>query len=217
MRALMAAAFLFGAATAAQGQDMPSITEALQRNFPERHAELAGKLAGETHANARQVVSETMDRFLEDYRADIVAAPGPRLIAVEADAGRMLRALGRQDMAFCAVVGDRGFFSPEALDGAPPPGLDDYGAALIEAAAAGRGRAAPQKAALEDVTDWLAHVARREPGIPVKDFLSDRELRRTASDAQLCGGAAVMHEAVSDLPAESAARMAAMLVGAQLQ
>ena len=67
------------------------------------------------------------------------------------------------------------------------------------------------------VTDWLAHVARREPGIPVKDFLSDRELRRTASDAQLCGGAAVMHEAVSDLPAESAARMAAMLVGAQLQ
>ena len=135
MRALMAAAFLFGAATAAQGQDMPRITEALQRNFPERHAELAGKLAGETPANARQVVSETMDRFLEDYRADIVAAPGPRLIAVEADAGRMLRALGRQDMAFCAVVGDRGFFSPEALDGAPPPGLDDYGAALIEAAA----------------------------------------------------------------------------------
>jgi hypothetical protein len=127
----------------------------------------------------------------------------------------MLRALEKQNVRLCAVIGDRGVFSQEALAGPAPPGLDEFGVGLIEAAKAGAGVSPipPNPQAREDVAAWFAMVGKIEPDIPVGAMLSDRALRAAAPPVQLCRGAAAMHEAAVALPASQAERMSRILLG----
>ncbi|HYG49133.1 MAG TPA: hypothetical protein VD846_14475 [Allosphingosinicella sp.] len=188
--------------------------DAMRRNFPLDHQAIQATLAGKTPEEARRLAYAGIDRFLRSRRSAILAAPGPSLVAIEVRQGAMLRALGNQDVRLCASVGDRGFFSSEAAAGAPPPGLDAYGVALIEAAKAGAGsaRAAPLATA-EDFQAWLAAVRKIEPGVAVWEMLTDRELRARSTPDHLCRGAAAMHEAVGALPAEAGERVARTLLG----
>ncbi|MGZ8286524.1 MAG: hypothetical protein ACXW27_06765 [Allosphingosinicella sp.] len=215
MRILAALLILFTAPAAAQPTADPSapILEAMRRDFPLDHQVIAASVAGKAPEEARRLAYEGIDRFVRGRRASILAAPGPSLVAVEARQGAMLRALGKQDPRLCATVGDRGFFSREALAGAAPPGLADYGIALIEAAKAGSttGRAAPP-ATKEDFLDWLAAVERIEPDVPVRAMLADRELRASASPDHLCRGAAAMHEGVAALAGARRERVARTLL-----
>lgn len=215
MRILAAFLILFTTPAAAQPRADPSaaILEAMRRDFPLDHQAIAASLAGKAPEDARRLAYEGIDRFVRGRRALILAAPGPSLAAIEARQGAMLRALGRQDVRLCAAIGDRGFFSREALTGAAPPGLADYGVALIEAAKAGSGtaRAAPP-AAKEDFMDWLAAVERIEPDVPVRAMLADRALRAAASADHLCRGAAAMHEGVAALSGDKSERVARTLL-----
>lgn len=215
---LLPALFLFAALTApaaAQPPGLPTATlEAMRRHFPEDHAAVSAGLAGKTGDEARRLAYAGIDGVLRNRLAAIVSAPGPAVVALEARHGRMLRALGKQDVRLCAVVGDRGFFSPEAAAGAPPPELDEYGVALIEAAKAGSAGAAgsAQEAAQPDFLAWLAAVGRIEPDVPVRAMLTDRELRLKSSPDHLCRGAAAMHEAAAGLPAGPAERVSRTLL-----
>ncbi|MGA9582795.1 MAG: hypothetical protein WBR13_12590 [Allosphingosinicella sp.] len=188
------------------------ILEAMRRDFPLDHQAIAAGLAGKPPEEARRLAYEAIDRFLRGRRESILAAPGPSLVAIEARQGAMLRALGRQDVRLCATVGDRGFFSREALAGAEPAGLADYGLALVEAARAGFRATATPPAAKEDFLAWLAAVERIEPEVPVRAMLSDRALRAAASPDHLCRGAAAMHEAVAALPPGPRERVARTLL-----
>ncbi|HLL31873.1 MAG TPA: hypothetical protein VK403_12840 [Allosphingosinicella sp.] len=187
--------------------------EAMRRDFPLDHQALAATLAGKAPEEARRLAYAGIDRFLRNRVAAILAAPGSSLLAIEARQGAMLRALGRQDVRLCATVGDRGFFSKEALAGAAPAGLDEYGAALVEAAKAGSGtaRAAPLPTE-RDFQAWLAAVRKIEPDVPVWEMLTDRGLRAKSSPDHLCRGAAAMHEAVAALPAGGNERVARVLL-----
>jgi len=196
----------------AAAQSPAPVLAALQRSFPAEHAALSGQLRGHSAAAQSRLVSEAMHRFAVAHQAAIVAAPGGRLIGLEVRHGAMLRALQRRDVALCARLGDRGFFGRAARAAAPAPNLDDYAVALIEAAAAGRGRPPPAAAEREDYSAWMAAVGRREPDVPVQTLLLDREARARASDDHLCAGAAAMHEAIGDLPPEQGARVAATLI-----
>ncbi|HEY5723543.1 MAG TPA: hypothetical protein VIT45_14605 [Allosphingosinicella sp.] len=200
------------ASPAAAQPASPRVLESLRTHFPEDHSALAARLAGQSPEAARLMLAEALEKFQQERLQAILAAPGARLIAIEARHGALLRALQARDMRLCAVVGDRGFFSREARAGPAPEGLDDYAIALIEAAAAGRGRAAPRPAAKEDFQAWLVELERRDPSVPVRFMLQDRELRRSSSDEHLCVGAALMHEAAAALPPEQAARVAATLI-----
>jgi hypothetical protein len=187
--------------------------QAMRRDFPLDHQAIAATLAGKPPEEARRLTYAGIDRFLRSRHGAILAAPGPLLVAIEARQGAMLRALGRQDARLCATVGDRGFFSSEALAGPAPAGLDAYGAALVEAAKAGTGRAAAVPLATkEDFLAWLAAVGRIEPGVPVQAMLQDRELRARSSPDSLCRGAAAMHEAVGALPPGARERLARTLL-----
>lgn len=188
------------------------ILEAMRRDFPLDHQAIAATLTGKPPAEARRLAYEGIDRFLRGRRDSILAAPGPALVAIEARQAALLRALGRQDVRLCATVGDRGFFSPEALAGVEPAGLAEYGVALIEAAKAGFRAPATPPAAKEDFLDWLAAVERIEPQVPVRAMLADRARRAAASPDQLCRGAAAMHEAVAVLPAGRRERVARTLL-----
>ncbi|HYJ82219.1 MAG TPA: hypothetical protein VEW26_05170 [Allosphingosinicella sp.] len=212
MRFLTALLILLAAAPAAA--QTPSATlEAIRRDFPPDHQAIAESVKGKAPAEARSLVYAGIDRFLRSRSSAILAAPGPALTAIEARQGALLRALGRQDVGLCATVGDRGFFSSQALAGAPPAGLDAYGVALVEAARAGsRAASAPEQATKEDFTAWLAAVARIEPDVPVRDMLFDKELRSAASADHLCRGAAAMHEAVAALPPPARERIARTLL-----
>ena len=208
-------AALSAPAAAQPATALPTETlEAIRRHFPDDHAAVASALAGKAPAEARKAAYAAIDNFLRIRIAAIVAAPAPAVIALERRHGAMLRALGRKDVALCAVVGDRGFFSPEAAAGAPPPELDDYGAALVEAARTGSANpaAVPPPAVREDYLAWLAAVDRIEPGVPVRAMLTDRELRRNSSPDHLCRGAAAMHEAAASLPAGQAERVSRTLL-----
>jgi len=209
---LLAAAF--APASAQPPAQAPARTlEAIRRAFPLDHQAIAATLAGKSAEEARRLAYAGIDRFLRSRSTAILAAPGSALVSIEARQGALLRALGGQDVRLCATVGDRGFFSSEALAGAPPAGLDDYGVALVEAAKAGSGAAGPAPLATkEDFTSWLAAVARIEPGVPVRDMLFDRELRAAASQDHLCRGAAAMHEAVAGLPPAPRERVARTLL-----
>lgn len=182
---------------------LPTATiEAMRRHFPDDHSALAASLAGKAPGEARRLAYAGIDRFLHNRLGAIVAAPGPAVVALEARHGALLRALAKQDLGLCAVVGDRGFFSPEASAGAPPPGLDEYGVALVEAAKAGSAAAASAlpPAVQADYLAWLAAVDRIEPDVPVRAMLTERALRGDSSPDQLCRGAAAMHEAAAGLP-----------------
>jgi hypothetical protein len=121
--------------------------------------------------------------------------------------------LGKEDVQMCAAVGDSGFFSVAALAGSAPPGLDDYGVALVQAAAAGTpGSVAAPAASREDYLAWLAVVDKIDPWIPVRAMLADRSLRFKSSPDNLCRGAAAMHEAVASLPPDQGARVARTLL-----
>ena len=201
-------------AAAQRPADGPSRTlEAIRRDFPLDHQAIAATLGGKAPEEARRLAYAGIDRFLRSRSAAILAAPGSALVSIEARQAALLRALGRQDLRLCATVGDRGFFSSEALAGAPPAGLDDYGVALVEAAKAGSGAvgAAPL-ATKEDFSAWLAAVAKIEPDVPVRDMLFDKDLRSAASADHLCRGAAAMHEAVAVVPAASRERLARTLL-----
>jgi hypothetical protein len=213
---LSAALLLFALAGPAAAQTpagWPTATiEAMRRDFPAEHAALAASLAGKAPGEARQLAYAAIDRFLHDHLGAIVAAPGPALVALEARQGSMLRVLERQDVGLCAVVGDRGFFSPEALAGAPPDGLDEYGVALVEAAKAGSAAATSAVAVQEDYRAWMAAVEKIEPGVPVRAMLTDRALRRTSSADHLCRGAAAMHEAAAALDGAAGQRVSRTLL-----
>jgi hypothetical protein len=210
---LLTALLVLLVAVPASAQPPSGTLEALRRNFPLEHQALATTLAGKPPEEARRLAYAGIDRFLRSRSAAILAAPGPALVAIEGRQGALLRALGRQDLRLCATVGDRGFFSSQALAGAPPAGLDDYGVALVEAAKAGAGAASPAPtAAKEDFTAWLAAVAKIEPDVPVRDMLFDKDLRTAASPDHLCRGAAAMHEAVAALAPERRERMARTLL-----
>jgi hypothetical protein len=187
--------------------------EAMRRDFPLDHQAIAATLTGKAPEEARRLAYAGIDRFLRGRSGAILAAPGRSLVAIEARQAALLREMGRQDVRLCATVGDRGFFSSEALAGASPPGLDDYGAALIEAAKAGAGPApAPTLATKEDFQAWLAAIEKIEPGVPVWAMLQDRELRARSTPDQLCRGAAAMHEAVAALPPGRNERLARTLL-----
>ncbi|HEX8262500.1 MAG TPA: hypothetical protein VF547_06465 [Allosphingosinicella sp.] len=213
LAALLALAAVPAAAQPAAGPPSAAL-EALRRHFPEDHRALAASLAGKAPEEARRLAYAGIDKFLRDRVEAVLAAPGPALVAIEARQGALLRALGRQDVKLCAVVGDRGFFSPEALAGAPPSGLDDYGAALVEAAKAGSAApaSAPAAASREDFLAWLERVGRIEPDVPVKAMLTDRELRLASSPDHLCRGSAAMHEAAAAMPGEAGERLARTLL-----
>lgn len=210
---LLAAALAPAPAQAPAG--LPTATlEAMRRDFPAEHAALSASLAGKAPGEARRLAYAGIDKILSERVEAVLAAPGPALVALEARQGALLRALGRQDVGLCAIVGDRGFFSPEALAGAAPPGLDDYGAALIGAAKAGAESTAapPAPASKEDFRAWLERVAKIEPGVPVQAMLTDRELRQASSPDHLCRGAAAMHEAAAALGGEAGERVARTLL-----
>lgn len=214
---ILAALLILAAAlapAAAQPGAAPSLTlEAMRRDFPLDHRAIEATLAGKAADEARRLAYSGIDRFLRSRRSAILAAPGPTLVAIEARQGDMLRALAKHDVRLCAVIGDRGFFSSEAAAGVAPPGVDAYGAALIEAAKAGAGtaRAAPLATA-EDFQAWLAAVRKIEPDVPVWEMLTDGALRSKASPDHLCRGAAAMHEAVAALPGGGGERVARTLL-----
>lgn len=216
---ILAAFLLLAAALAPAAAQPPSgpvepILEAMSRDFPLDHRALAATLAGKPAEEARRLAYAGIDRFLRGRRAAILAAPGATLISIEARQGAMLRSLQKQDVQLCAAVGDRGFFGPEALAGPPPPGLGEYGVALVEAAKSGAGAApAPPLATKEDFFAWLAAVEKIEPGVPVRAMLVDRERRSRSSTDHLCRGAVAMHEAVATLPEPARERVARTLLG----
>jgi hypothetical protein len=210
---ILAALLLLAAVAPAAAQPPSGILEALARDFPIDHAALRASLAGKPPEEARRLAYAGIDAFLRAHRDAILGAPGPALVAIEARQGALLRALEKQDVRLCAVVGDRGLFSDEALAGPAPTGLDDYGAALVAAAKAGAGGGpAPAPATREDVLAWLAAVDRAEPGVPVRAMLSDPALRAASRPDQLCRGAAAMHEAAASLPAPQAERLSRTLL-----
>ena len=217
MRILAAVSILLAAVAPAAAQP-PSgspepVLEAMSRDFPLDHRALVASLAGKPPEEARRLAYAGIDRFLRSRRAAILAAPGPALVTIESRQGAMLRALAKQDVGLCAAVGDRGFFSREASAGAAPPGLGDYGVALVEAAKAGAaGAPAQPPATREDFLAWLAAVEKIEPAVPVRAMLADRELRARSSPDHLCRGAAAMHEAVAALAPATAERVARTLL-----
>jgi hypothetical protein len=217
MRLLAALLSILAAPAAAAAQVSPAplepVLEAMRRDFPLDHRPLAASLAGKPPEEARRLAYAGIDRFLRSRRAAILAAPGPMLVSIEARQAALLRSLQKQDVALCATVGDRGFFSGEAAGPAAPPGLADYGVALIEAAKAGSGPAgAPEMATKEEFLAWLAAVEKIEAGVPVRAMLFDRELRGRSSRDHLCRGAAAMHEAIATLPPPAAERVARTLL-----
>jgi hypothetical protein len=210
----LALVLLLAVAAPAAAQPPAATMEALSRDFPIDHAALARELSGKTPEEARRLAYAGIERFLRARRDRIMAAPGSSLVAIEARQGALLRALGREDVQLCAAVGDSGFFSVAALAGPAPPGLDDYGVALVEAAKAGAAESAAAPAASrEDYLAWLTIVDKIEPWIPVRAMLADRSLRFKSSPDNLCRGAAAMHEAVASLPADHGARVARTLLG----
>ncbi len=208
---ILAAGLAPAAAQPPAGASAP-IIEAMRRDFPLDHRAIAAALAGKPPAEARRLAYAGIDRFLRSRRESILAAPGESLAAIEARQGAMLRALGRQDSRLCATVGDRGFFSREALVGAEPVGLADYGLALVEAAAAGFRAPAAPAATKEDIESWLAAVEKVEPEVPVRAMLFDHARRAVASPDHLCRGVAAMHEAVATLPPGPRERVARTLL-----
>jgi hypothetical protein len=215
---IFAALLALAAAAPAAAQPPPALPnatlEALRRDFPEEHRALAASLAGKGPEETRRLAYSGIERFLRGRRDRILAAPATSLVAIEARQGALLRALGSQDVRLCAAVGDSGFFSVAALAGPAPPGLDDYGVALVEAAKAGiPGSASAPPASRDDYLAWLAVVDKIEPWIPVRAMLTDRSLRFKSSPDNLCRGAAAMHEAVASLSADRGARVARTLLG----
>lgn len=189
------------------------VIEALRRDFPIDHQAIAATLLGKPPEEARRRAYAAIDRFLRSHRAAILAAPGPSLVAIEARQGKMLRELAVRDSRLCAAIGALGFFGSEALAAESPPGLAEYGVALIEAAkaGAGSGRSAPL-ATQEDVAAWRSAVGKVEPRLAAWEILGDRGLRSKSTPDQLCRASAAMHEAVAALPAERAERVARTLL-----
>src|ERR1044072_5520250 len=87
-------------AAAQSSAALPSATlEALRRDFPQEYAALASGLAGKTPEEGRRLAYAGIERFLDGHRAQILAAPGATLVAIEARHGAMLRSLGRESLS----------------------------------------------------------------------------------------------------------------------
>jgi hypothetical protein len=210
---LLAFLLLLLCAVPAAAQPLTGTLDALRRDFPLDHQPIAANLAGKSPEAGRALTYAGMESFLRTRGAAILAAPGPALRSIEARQAALLRDLAVRDQTLCAKVGDRGFFSPDALAGAAPAGLDAYGVALVEAAKAGGGSARPANLATkEDFLAWLAAVDRIEPGVPVRAMLMDPALRSKSTPDHLCRGAVAMHLAVGELPPGPGERVARTLL-----
>jgi hypothetical protein len=217
IRLVIMLAALIGSISPALAQSSPArILDSLRSHFPQEASALSARLAGKSPEAARLLLGEALEKFHQDHLREIMAGPGERLIALEARHGAMLRALGARDKHLCAIVGNYGFFSSEARVAASIEGLDDYAVALIELAAAGRGRAPPRALVKEDIDAWLTEAERRGPQIPVRAMLLDSQVRASAGDENLCYGAALLHEAAAALPPEQAAIVSSTLIEALL-
>jgi hypothetical protein len=188
----------------------------MRTHFPQEYSALATRLAGKSARDGRLILLEALESFQRRHIKEIIAAPGATLIALESRHGAMLRSLQARDMRLCSLIGDRGFFSPEARAHEPPEGLDDYAVALVEAAVAGRGQAPHPGPTANDFEAWMVEVERRGTQVPVRAMLRDRALRTSASAEHLCVGAALMHEAATRLPPEQALRVSAALAKSTL-
>jgi hypothetical protein len=200
----------------AQAQaDVPIRTlRAIERDFPRDHRAIEPVPAGKRPEEARQTAYAAIDAFLRQHRDAILAAPGSALVAIEGRIAALLRTFERNDVGLCATLGDRGLFSSEALAVAAPPGLDDFGVALVEAAKAGGNTSlGSQGATKEDFLGWLSAAEGIEPDVPIRAVLVDPELRKRSRPDQLCRGAAAMHEAVARLPPGQRERIARTLLG----
>ena len=200
------------AATQAQPPAAPTTVEALRRHFPADHAALAASVAGKSASERAPLLHAGIHRFLQAHRERIVAAPPATLLALEARQAALLRAVERKDVQVCAKVGDRGLFSAEMLPALPVAGLDEYGAALIEAARSPAATSAPAAPTAEDLTAWIVEVEKIQPDVPVKKMLLDATFRAAATPAQLCRGAAARRVAIARLPPPQAERVGRMLL-----
>jgi hypothetical protein len=186
--------------------------EALRGSFPAEHAALSAKLAGKAPEEARKIAYAEFAAFLAARRQAILGAPAATLRDLELRQGAMLRALGREDVRRCALIADLGFFSAEAAAVPPPPGIDEFAAALV--AAARTVSAAPvAPAGRDDFLAWIAAAEKSEPGVPVRLFLTDKAARAASPPASQCRAAAALHEAAASLPGAAGERMSRTMLG----
>ena len=191
------------------------ILAALAHRFPAEHRSLVAGLAGASGAELDRRLNQGLGGFFKGKTEEILRAPGPMLVALEGRHGALLRAIGREDVPLCAVIGDKGFFSGRALPRSQQGALVSLGVTLIETAHAGAGRTAAEAVRGADAADlqaWLARVDAIEPQAGVRQLLSDSALRAAAPPARLCYGAAAMHEAATSLPPDQGARVATLLL-----
>jgi hypothetical protein len=204
------------AAPSAQAAAPAPILGALKRHFPAEHAELSASLAGKPAAETRRLVYRAMLQFQRNHADEILGAPDKTLLALEATQARLLEAIAARDTGLCAKLGDRGFWGAEAQAAAPPPGIEKYGAELIEAAAAGQDKAGAGDPDVKDLNAWIAGAERLAPGVQVERMLTDAQARAAASPQQLCTAMIALHKAVAGLPVEQGARISAMMLGSLL-
>ena len=191
------------------------ILAALSRRFPAEHRSLVAGLAGASGADLDRRLSESLGRFFKGKMDAIVRAPGPMLVALEGRHGALLRAIGREDIPLCALVGDKGFFSGIAVPRSQQAALVSLGVTLVETAHVGAGRTAGEAVRGADAPDlqaWLSRVDAIEPQAQVRRLLADRAFRAAAPPEKLCHGAAAMHEAAVALPPDQGARVSVLLV-----
>lgn len=192
----------------------PGPVEALREAFPAEHEALAGRLAGKPPEEARKIAYAGFAGFLAAHRGAILNAPAATLVDIERRQAAMLRAVGAEDAARCALIADLGFFSEEAAAVPAPPGLDDYAAVLVSAAKAGAGPArlaAP--ATREDFLAWIAAAEKAEPGLPIRRMLTDKAARAASPADSQCRAAAALHEAAARLPGAGGERIARTMIG----
>ena len=188
---------------------------ALKANFPDEYRQLLQRVADASRERGREAAvretSQFMERFIRSKANAIIAAPDRDLQRIGGGQVALIQALRDENVNLCAQYAVRGLTPGTRLSPATLALLSRLSVVVIEAARAGEqpGRRPRPTLSDDDGRAWISALRDIDPAV-ARQMESNTAISQPP--AGQCRAGVVLYEAVTRLPAATAANVTAFLV-----
>jgi hypothetical protein len=190
-------------------------TQALKANYPAEYQALLQRIAAAGRDRGRRAAGDEVGRAMRAFLATkgnaLASAPARELQRLAGAQLSLVRALRQENVVACTQFVMNGLRDANRLSQGTVALISRVSVLQVEAARAGersglRPRARPSEA---DVRLWLARIRAIDP-VAATDIESE-SFERASADRQ-CRGGVALHQALTELPAETAATIMSLLL-----
>ncbi|HEX5181832.1 MAG TPA: hypothetical protein VFW19_01645 [Allosphingosinicella sp.] len=190
--------------------------QALKDDYPDEYERMVrlmveGVGANRSDAEMRQLGFDEMRRFVGSKLPVLVRAPSADLRAVALAYADVIHVLQRDDQGLCARFVTTGIRASDIFSPAAMKALSHVNALQLRAMRHAETSPGPARGQLQqaDAAAFTAAVARSNPA--AMPLLQDQAKLNASSDADKCAVGVAIYDAISSLPEDQAAALAAAL------